>query len=139
MKRFNSRNAFNLSHENKLTCDIGNLVPIYVEEVLPGDIFRVSSQVVMRLAPMLAPIMHQVDLFTHFFFVPTRLIYDDWEDFITGGKDGHNASVVPTIKAPETTGFTEGSLGDYLGVPTGVPELEVLAFPFRAYDLIYNQ
>ena len=139
MKRFNSANAFNLSHEVKLTCDMGNLVPIYLEEVVPGDIFRVNSQIVMRLAPLIAPIMQQVDVFTHFFFVPNRLIYDDWEKFITGGVDGKDASVVPTIKAPQTTGFAEGSLGDYLGVPTGVAELEVLALPFRAYDLVYNE
>ena len=139
MKHFNSANAFNLSHEVKLTCDMGNLVPIYLEEVVPGDIFRVNSQIVMRLAPLIAPIMQQVDVFTHFFFVPNRLIYDDWESFITGGIDGKDASVVPTIKAPAETGFTEGSLGDYLGVPTGVAQLEVLALPFRAYDLVYNE
>lgn len=139
MRRFNSRNAFNLSHDNRLTCDIGELVPIYLEEVIPGDILRVNTQIVLRMAPLVAPIMQQVDVFTHFFFVPTRLVYDDWEEYITGGVDGKNASLVPTIKAPAGTGFGLSSLGDYLGVPTGVAELEVLAFPFRAYDLIYNE
>ena len=139
MRRFNSRNAFNLSHDNRLTCDIGELVPIYLEEVIPGDILRVNTQIVLRMAPLIAPIMQQVDVFTHFFFVPTRLVYDDWEEYITGGVDGKNASLVPTIKAPAGTGFGLSSLGDYLGVPTGVAGLEVLAFPFRAYDLIYNE
>lgn len=139
MRRFNSRNAFNLSHDNRLTCDIGELVPIYLEEVIPGDILRVNTQIVLRMAPLVAPIMQQVDVFTHFFFVPTRLVYDDWEEYITGGVDGKNASLVPTIKAPAGSGFGLSSLGDYLGIPTGVAELEVLAFPFRAYDLIYNE
>lgn len=138
MRPFNSRNVFDLSHENKLTCDMGKLVPFYVEEVLPGDTFKVTSQLVVRLAPMLAPIMHKVDVFTHFFFVPNRLIYDKWEDFITGGKDGRSDVGVPTINSPADNGFAIGSLADYLGVPTGVPNLPCLAFPFRAYDKIYN-
>lgn len=137
MKKFNSRNAFNLSHEVKLTCDMGKLIPFYLEEILPGDTFRVNSQVVLRLAPLVAPIMHQVDVFTHFFFIPDRLVYKGWEDFITGGKDGKSDEVVPTIKAP-AEGFAVGSLADYLGVPTGVANLEVLALPFRAYNKVYN-
>lgn len=67
MKPFNSRNLFDLSHEVKLTCNMGNLVPIMCEEVVPGDVFRVSSDIVIRMAPMLAPIMHNVNVYTHFF------------------------------------------------------------------------
>ena len=137
MRKFASKNIFNLSHENKLTCDMGKLVPFYLEEILPGDSFKVSSQLIVRLAPLVAPMMHQVDVFTHFFFVPNRLVYKDWEEFITGGQDGASTAVCPTITSP-SGGFAVGSLADYLGVPTGVGGLSCLALPFRAYNKIYN-
>lgn len=137
MRRFSARNLFNLSHENKLTCEMGKLVPILCEEILPGDTFRVSTDMVVRMAPMLAPIMHNVNVYTHFFFVPNRLIFDKWEDFITGGKNGDDATVAPYITTP-SGGFAIGSLADYLGVPTGVAGVQVSALPFRAYNKIYN-
>ena len=137
MRRFNARNLFDLSHENKLTCEMGKLVPILCEEILPGDTFRVSTDMVVRMAPMLAPIMHNVNVYTHFFFVPNRLIFDKWEDFITGGKNGDDATVSPYITTP-SGGFAIGSLADYLGVPTGVAGVRVSALPFRAYNKIYN-
>lgn len=133
------RSVFDLSHEHKLTCDMGKLIPIFCEDVLPGDTFKVKTDIVVRLQALLAPIMHRVDVFTHFFFVPNRLIFDKWEDFITGGEDGTDNTVAPTITAPSTNGFAVGSLADYFGIPTGVPSLEVSALPFRAYDLIYNE
>ena len=137
MRKFSARNLFNLSHENKLTCEMGKLVPILCEEILPGDTFRVSTDMVVRMAPMLAPIMHNVNVYTHFFFVPNRLIFDKWEDFITGGKNGDDATVAPYITTP-SGGFSVGSLADYLGVPTGVAGVQVSALPFRAYNKIYN-
>lgn len=133
------RSVFDLSHEHKLTCDMGKLIPIFCEDVLPGDTFKVKTDIVVRLQALLAPIMHRVDVFTHFFFVPNRLIFDKWEDFITGGEDGTDNTVAPTITADSTNGFAIGSLADYFGIPTGVPSLEVSALPFRAYDLIYNE
>lgn len=137
MRRFSARNLFNLSHENKLTCEMGKLVPILCEEILPCDTFCVSTDMVVRMAPMLAPIMHNVNVYTHFFFVPNRLIFDKWEDFITGGKNGDDATVAPYITTP-SGGFSVGSLADYLGVPTGVAGVQVSALPFRAYNKIYN-
>jgi len=83
-----SKNKFDLSHERKQTLNMGKLVPMYLQEVLPGDRFRNSSEIFMRVAPMLAPIFHRVDVWCHFFFVPNRIIWDEFEDFITGGKDG---------------------------------------------------
>lgn len=133
------RSVFDLSHEHKLTCDMGKLIPIFCEDVLPGDTWKVRTDVVVRLEALLAPIMHRVDVYTHFFFVPNRLIFDKWEDFITGGEDGNDATSAPVIKAPSSTGFAIGSLADYFGIPTGVPDLEVSALPFRAYNLIYNE
>lgn len=137
MKKFNSRNLFDLSHEVKLTCEMGKLVPVLCEEVVPGDTFRVSTDMVVRMAPMLAPIMHNVNVYTHFFFVPNRIIFDKWEDFITGGVNGTDSTVAPTITSP-SGGFATSSLADYLGVPTGVAGLKVSALPFRAYAKIYN-
>jgi len=137
MRKFNARNLFDLSHENKLTCEMGKLVPILCEEILPGDTFRVSTDMVVRMAPMLAPIMHNVNVYTHFFFVPNRLIFDKWEDFITGGADGSDSTVAPYMTTP-SGGFSVSSLADYLGVPTGVGNAKISALPFRAYAKIYN-
>lgn len=138
MRRFNSRNAFNLSNEHKLTCNMGQLVPIMCEEVLPNDTFKVSTDMVVRFAPMLAPIMHNIDVYVHYFFIPNRLVFADWEDFITGGEKGTDATVAPMILAPEG-GFAVGSLGDYFGIPTGVTGFKASALPFRCYALVYNE
>lgn len=136
LNNFDKRNVFNLSHPVKTTLDMGQLVPVMCEQVFPGDVWKMNTDAVVRAAPMLAPIMHKVDLFTHSFFVPMRLLWEDWENFITGGKNGDDASVKPTIKFPE--GVAENSLGDYLGFPTGVEKSEFDALPFRAYAKIYN-
>lgn len=132
------RSVFDLTHERKLSMDMGKLVPIMVEEIIPGDEFAVKTDMLVRVAPMLAPMMHRVNVYTHYFFVPTRTLWTDWEDFITGGVLGDNASVIPTIKAPITTGYTLSSLGDHLKLPVGISEFEALAFPFRAYAKIVN-
>lgn len=138
MRPFRSLNVFNLSHERKLSCNMGELIPIMCEEVVPGDRFRVSTDMVVKMAPLLAPIMHNIDVYTHYFFVPNRLLFEDWEDFITGGPEGNDTTVAPTISAP-AGGFSVGSLADYFGLPTGIENLSVSAMPFRAYALIYNQ
>jgi len=136
---FNKRNFFDLSHESKLTCKMGELVPIYCEPVIPGDTFRVHTDILLRLQALLAPMYHRVNVYTHFFFVPNRIIFDKWEQFITKGEDGNDATVYPTIACP-SGGWTVGSLADYLyGIPTGVDNIEVDALPFRAYALIYNE
>lgn len=136
LNNFDKRNVFDLSHPVKTTLDMGQLVPVMCEQVFPGDVWKMNTDAVVRAAPMLAPIMHKVDLFTHSFFVPMRLLWEDWENFITGGKNGDDASVKPTIKFPN--GVAENSLGDYLGFPTGVANSEFDALPFRAYAKIYN-
>lgn len=135
---FKKRNAFDLSHERKFTCKMGQCVPILCEEVVPNTTFIGQTDLMLRLTPMLAPIMHRVDVFTHFFFVPTRLVHDNFEKFITGGEDGQDDTVVPTIKAPAVTGWAVGSLADYLGDVTGVAGMESLAYPIRCYNKIWN-
>lgn len=114
---------------------MGELVPVGCYEVLPGDSIQQRSAALLRVSPLLAPVMHPVSVRIHHWFVPNRLIWDDWEDFITGGADGEDASVYPTI----TANFSAGALGDYLGVPPGVANSEVCALPFRAYSLIFNE
>lgn len=159
------RNVFNLSYENKLTANAGELVPIMCKPVVPGDKFRVNTEMLVRLAPLVAPMMHRVDVFTHYFFVPNRLLWNQWEDFITKGVDGTGVPAFPKIAlradwvSPTSAAvlLSDGSLWDYLGLPTiggfngiAFPErnpnsvippvgYEVSALPFRAYQLIYNE
>lgn len=158
------RNVFNLSYENKLTVNAGELIPIMCKPVVPGDKFRVNTEMLVRLAPLVAPMMHRVDVFTHYFFVPNRLLWNQWEDFITKGVDGSSVPAFPTISLPSTVNVAnahkawgDGSLWDYLGLPSlnqignavfqvqspnGVKApigYKVSALPFRAYQMIYNE
>lgn len=139
------RNKHNLSYTKLLSCDLGELVPIGLTEVLPGDSFQHATSLLLRCAPLLAPVMHPVDVGVWHFFVPHRLVWDDWEKFITGGPDGDDVSEFPTINisytagSPDTGSGIVGGLADYLGVPTKVNNLEVSALPFRAYAMIWNE
>lgn len=139
------RNAFDLSHEKKLSMNMGDLVPIYLQEIVPGDKFNVNSEILLRMAPLVAPIMHRVNVYTHYFFVPNRLVYNQWEDFITGGRDGMSTPTFPKADLqPFFSSIGSGSLADYLGIPfigTGVTSapIEVSMLPFRAYQMIYNE
>lgn len=133
------RAKHSLSFTKLLSCDMGELVPCGITEVLPGDSIQHSVSALIRCAPMLAPIMHPVEVRFHSWFVPHRLTWSSWENFITGGADGLNASVFPTITIGGGSGAAVGSLADYLGVPTGVNNIVVSALPFRAYALIFNE
>lgn len=133
------RAKHSLSNYKLLSCDLGELVPIGLTEVLAGDSIQQSTNALIRAAPLLSPVMHPVSVSIAHWFVPHRLIWDDWEAFITGGPDGMDASVFPTIAMPASTGAAVGSLADYLGVVPGVADLQVSALPFRAYALIFNE
>jgi len=133
------RAKHSLSHTKLLSFDMGELVPISLMEVLPGDTIQQNSNILLRCAPLLAPVYHNVECRVHHWFVPHRLVWQDFENFITGGPDGNNASVFPTITIGGGSGAAVGSLADYLGVPTGVNNIEVSALPFRAYNLIFNE
>lgn len=133
------RNKFALSHTKLLSCDMGELVPLTCFEVLPGDTVQQATSALIRASPLLAPVMHPVHCRIHHWYVPYRLIWDDFEDFITGGPDGMNASVYPTITIGGGSGAAIGSLADYLGIPTGVNNINISALPFRAYQLIWNE
>lgn len=132
------KSVFDLTHEKTLSCDMGKLVPIMCLESFPGDEFAAKTDILLRLAPMLAPMMHRVNVYTHYMFVPSRTLMADWEKFITGGEDGKDATVFPTIKSPATTGWLINSLADYLGCPTDVPDFYVNALPFRAVAKCFN-
>lgn len=140
------KSAFDLSHEKKLSCKMGDLIPIYLDEVVPGDHFQVNSEIMIRLAPMLAPMMHRVDVYCHYFFVPNRIIWSEWEEFITGGKDGLATPTFPQVPMEQANfdGYiVPGTLGDYMGLPQAddvVPPYDPLVsqMPFRAYTQIYN-
>lgn len=133
------RSKFSLSNYKLLSCDLGELVPCGLTEVLPGDTFQHSTSALVRLSPLVAPVMHPLEVRIHHWFVPYRLLWDNFENFITGGPDGDDSSVFPTIDMPAGGGATVGSLADYLGVTPGVDSLEVSALPFRAYAMIYNE
>lgn len=132
------RNLFSLSHKVNLSCDQGELVPVGLVEVLPGDIFRHGTSLLIRLSPMLAPVFSQMNVTLFQFFVPTRIVWDDFEKFITGGPDGDDQTVAPTISF--ASGVAVGSLADYLGLPPGFSPLPpVSAIPFRMYAKIFNE
>lgn len=132
------RTKISLSHYKIGSCKMGYLVPIQLTEVLPGDTIQCATSLFARVAPLVSPVMHPVHLKIHHWYVPYRLVWDKFEDFITGGPDGLDVSEFPTITAPES-GFAVGSLADYMGIPTGFGGIELSALPFRAYDLIYNE
>ena len=130
------KTAFNLSHDKKLSMRMGDLVPILCEEVVPGDSWNIRTQSFIRLAPMIAPVMHSVDAYIHYFFVPNRLLNGAWEKFITGD----SSAALPTLGEEE---IIKGGLGDFLGLPPMTAEQtdnqNISLFPFQAYTLIYNE
>lgn len=134
------RSKHNLSHFRLLTGDMGQLLPVGLLEVLPGDSFQHGTSMLVRASPLATPPMHPVNIKVHHWFVPTRLLWTDWENFITGGPDGNDNSVFPTVTIGQPV--PEGSLADYLGVPSGAYAAGspvVSALPFRAYSLIVNE
>lgn len=130
------RNKFSLSHYKLLTCDMGELVPCGITEVLPGDTIQHNTSVLLRASPMLTPVMHPVDIRVHHFYVPHRLVWSEFEDFITGGPAGVSLPTFPTISF---TNPAIGTLADYLGVSNGTYTTAVSALPFRGYQLIWNE
>lgn len=151
------REAFDLSHETKLSTEIGKLTPIMWFDCVPGDTFNVKNEVLVKFAPMLAPLLHRVDVFVHSFFVQYRLLMNrysatnpDWDEFIANVEEEETLVMSPpyiTINNANKAKFVEGSLADYLGLPIINGALTVHAnanqninaFPFFAYHLIYDE
>ncbi len=138
-----SRSTFDRSASVKTSFNAGDIVPFFLEEVLPGDTFNVKSSKVVRMQTLLTPMMDNVYLDTYYFFVPNRLVWKHWKEF--NGENTESAWIpettyeVPQITSPADTGWAVGTIADYFGVPTGVPNLSVSALPFRAYALIMNE
>jgi len=136
------RSKFNRNSRLKTTFDAGYLVPIFWDEVLPGDSHSVSMNVFARLATPIKPVMDNMFLDTFFFFVPMRIIWEHTQEFFGERRPNPDSSIaynIPTVQLPATTGATIGSLFDYFGLPTGVADLEVNSLPLRCYNRIYNE
>ena len=138
-----SRSRFDRSASLKTSFNAGDVVPFFLEEVLPGDTFSVDTSKVVRMQTLLTPMMDNVYLDTYYFFVPNRLVWDHWKEFC--GENTESAWIpqteytMPQITSPADTGWSVGTLADYFGIPTGVAGLSVSALPFRAYALIMNE
>lgn len=131
-------NTFDLSHDRKFSGKIGELMPISVMEVVPGDKFNIKATNLTRFAPLITPIMHQASVYCHFFFVPNRILWPNWENFISGGEDGLADPTFPTVDLTIPTQYGTQTLADYLGLPTGNQIQNVSALPFAAYQKIYQ-
>jgi hypothetical protein len=131
-------NTFDLSHDRKFSGKIGELMPISVMEVVPGDKFNIKATNLTRFAPLITPIMHQASVYCHFFFVPNRILWPNWENFISGGEDGLADPTFPTVDLTIPTQYGVQTLADYLGLPTGNQLQNVSALPFAAYQKIYQ-
>lgn len=133
------RSKHSLSNYKLLTMNMGKLIPINWFEALPGDTIQQATAALVRVSPLLAPIMHPVRVRIHHWFVPNRLLFDGWEDFITGGPDGNDETAHPYV---ELSSVAESSIWDYLGIAPGsysANPLQVNALPLRAYNLIFNE
>nr|WNN13429.1 MAG: major capsid protein [Microviridae sp.] len=137
-----SRSRFQRNSDNKTTFNTGDLIPIYLDEVLPGDTHQIDMACVMRMATPIYPVMDNAFCDFYFFFVPNRLLWEHWKDFM--GENRKTAWTpkteysVPQVTAP-TGGWAEGTLADYMGLPTKIEGISVSALPGRAYGLIYNE
>lgn len=134
------KNVFDLSHDVKLSGRMGNLIPTCIMECVPGDKFDISCQSMLRFSPLVAPVMHRMDVYMHYFFVPNRILWPNWEKFITNTKVGADLPAFPTLTI-SSGNYTK--LADYLGIPNvpaipvGISET-VNAFPFAAYQKVWN-
>lgn len=151
------RSVFDRSHDYKTTMDAGYLIPFFVDEVLPGDTFKLRVNAFVRMNTLIAPFMDNVFMDTFFFFVPTRLVWDNWQKFCGEQRNPGDSTdfLIPCLSsfatsgAPEAMNFANGSIFDYMGLPTGISipfpqngtpdQTYINALPFRAYNLIYNE
>lgn len=138
-----SRSQFDRQSRHLTSFNVGQLIPFYVDPVYPGDTFDVTTSWVVRLQTLLTPMMDNIYLDTYFFFVPSRLCWEHWKEFMGEASDSAWLPKVeyeePEIQAPADTGFEIGTIASYMGIPAGVPNLRASALPIRAYALICNE
>lgn len=136
-----ARSKFDRSFAIKDTFDFDYLVPFLADEILPGDTVNMNVTSFMRLATQVKPVMDNMYVDWHFFFVPNRLVWNNWERF-NGAQDDPGDStdfLVPQVLAPDTDGWAVGSIADHFGIQTQSFNTDACAFPFRAYNLIWNE
>jgi len=139
------RSTFDRSHGYKTAMNAGYIVPVYVDEALPGDTFTLNLTAFARMSTPLRPIMDNLTMDFHFFAVPIRLVWDNWQHFngeqVSGSLDpvGSTDFIVPVMNSGVADSYDQGSLHDYLGLPTLVHNTENCSFWHRAYNLIYNE
>ncbi|WNK13927.1 MAG: major capsid protein [Microvirus sp.] len=132
-------NSFDLSHDVKLSASMGNLTPILTLECVPGDRFNLGCESLIRFAPLVAPVMHRMDVTMHYFFVPNRILWDNWEKFIT---DANSGITYPNIAVYQSYTTEQKKFMDYMGVPPNPNSAvfpQINALPFAAYQCIYNE
>lgn len=140
------RNKMDMRNEKRLTADPFFLYPVMLEKCIPGDVWRIGNEMVVRMNPLVAPIMHEINAFVHYFFVPFRLLWDQWEKWITGGEDGKFTADIP-LWNNTISGFNaqKNSLWDYcFGHALGAAPFNNIikypqVWPLRAYNLIWNE
>lgn len=135
------RSTFNRNHGYKTTFDSGLLIPIYVDEALPGDTIKLQMTAFGRLATPIAPLMDNMFIDSFFFAVPIRLIWDNWQRFNGEQRNPTDTTdfLVPEMTSTASTGYVNSSIHDYFGLPVGVPGLKHSALWHRAYNLIWNE
>jgi hypothetical protein len=135
------RSRFDRSHGYKTTFNAGLLIPFFVDEVLPGDTFNCKLTAISRLATPIYPIMDNMFMDFHFFYVPTRLLWDNWEQFngAQANPTDSTSFLVPYVGPTTSDPYPSLSLADYFGIPPQITFLAVNALPFRAYNLIWNE
>lgn len=133
-------NVFDLTHDLKLSFNMGQLVPICLLETVPGDRFKISCESLLRFAPLVAPVMHRMDVTMHYFFVPNRILWPNWEKFITNTKIGELLAAFPTITVTAAN-WAASPLMDYMGIPEpiGAETETISALPFAAYVKIFDE
>lgn len=144
------KSRFNLNHSVLLTCNAGYEVPFMCQEAIPGDVFKISSEVLVKAAPLIAPLMHQVNLKVEFWYVPNRLVFPKWENYINPKDDNDEALKLPQVYNLDSNYVKPGTLWDYLGLPTPFANgmdvalrenqhYGINALPFLAYQMIWNE
>lgn len=141
------RSTMDRSTNIKTSFNVGELIPFYIDEVLPGDTFQIQTSKVARLQTLITPVMDNLYLDTYYFFVPNRLVWEHWEEFC--GANNTSAwypqveYAIPEMYSPDN-GWIEGTIADYFGIPTHVEtgaegDRGINALPFRAYALICEE